>query len=104
VREKDGLAMSSRNMRLNEIERNKATIIIECMKKIKENIQPGNIEPIKLKAIEMLSTGGFIVDYVEIADASDLQPISTWNGKQRAIILVAAFINHIRLIDNLALN
>ena len=104
VRENDGLAKSSRNMRLNALERKKATIIFDSLKTIKENIKPGNTEGLRMKASEMLSKGGFRTDYVEVADAVDLQPIHIWDGKQKAIILVAAFIDQIRLIDNMAIN
>jgi pantoate--beta-alanine ligase len=104
VREKDGLAMSSRNMRLNAEERLQALQIIHTLKKIKDEIVPGHLNAIKEQAMEMLSQHGFKVDYVEIADASHLEPIHFWDGKQPAIALIAAFINEVRLIDNLFIN
>ena len=104
LREKDGLAMSSRNQRLNEEERKKAPAIYKSLSFIKENV--GKIPPNKLKkeAGDMLTKNGFKVDYVEIADAATLKPANDWTGEQKLIGLAAAFNNEIRLIDNIQLN
>lgn len=104
LREEDGLAMSSRNLRLNTAERIKALNLIQSLQKTKAAIKPGDTKEIMQEAIEKLSGVGFKVDYFEIADAYDLLPISNWDGKQKAVILVAATLNEVRLIDNLLLN
>ena len=52
----------------------------------------------------MLEETGFRVDYVEIADANKLHLLNHWDGEQKIIALVAAFMNEVRLIDNLLLN
>jgi pantoate--beta-alanine ligase len=103
LREEDGLAMSSRNMRLNEAERKKATTIYHCLSLIKENT--GNDTPTELiKKVEfILAESGFKVDYVEIADAANISPIKDWSDKQKTVALVAAFINEVRLIDNMVI-
>lgn len=103
IREQDGLAMSSRNMRLNEVERQYAVKIIECLNYIKNNIQPGNLEEIKLNATNYLTKNGYRVDYTEIADANTLEIVQEWNGEQKLVALVAAFLNDVRLIDNIIL-
>ena len=103
-RESDGLAMSSRNTRLNSTERAKAVLISKVLEKIKTEISVDNIEVLKAKAIETLSESGFIVDYVEIADAKTLQPVETWDGKQKLVTLCAATIGNVRLIDNMHIN
>ena len=72
LREADGLAMSSRNMRLNEEERKIAVSIFRCLTMIKDNLKEGNLTGLKKKAIAMLEEAGFKVDYVEIADATTL--------------------------------
>ena len=46
---------------------------------------------------------GFKVDYVTIADAATMQPISKWDGKIALVALVAAYLNDVRLIDNILL-
>jgi pantoate--beta-alanine ligase len=104
LREEDGLAMSSRNLRLTAAERNKALNLIESLRNIKATIKTGDTIEIRQESIEKLTRLGFKVDYFEIADASDLLPISVWDGKQKAVVLVAATLNDVRLIDNLLLN
>jgi pantoate--beta-alanine ligase len=104
LREEDGLAMSSRNMRLKPDERIKATTIYKVLQYIKETIQKSNIEAVKETARQMLSDNGFRPDYVEIADATDLRPADPWDGKKKIVALVAAFLNDVRLIDNMDLN
>ncbi len=104
LREADGLAMSSRNLRLNETQRSKAVQIFKTMQMIKNEIIPGHLSHLKQKAVDILSDAGFRVDYVEIADAGSLEPIIEWNGQQKAVILVAAYLDDIRLIDNLVIN
>lgn len=103
LREADGLAMSSRNMRFNEDERKTAATIYQSLRFIKENIQQKNLAEVKLKAQTLLEEAGFRVDYVEIADATNLSLVNDWDGKQRPVALIAAFLNEIRLIDNMLL-
>lgn len=104
LREKDGLAMSSRNARLLPAERIKAATIFTSLRYLKENLKPGNTTKIKDAAKEMLSQTGFRTDYLEIADASTLELVEDWSGKQKIVALAAAFINDVRLIDNLSVN
>jgi pantoate--beta-alanine ligase len=103
-READGLAMSSRNMRLNEEERKKAAEISKVLAGIKKEISTGNIPELKQNAIQKLEQYGFVVDYVEIADAETLESVDDWNGKQKLVALCAATIGKVRLIDNMLLN
>jgi pantoate--beta-alanine ligase len=102
LREPNGLAMSSRNMRLNEFESIKASEIYQTLCFIKDAIRPGELKYIKLTAREQLESRGFKVDYVEIADADTLEIIENWDGKSKLVGLVAAFLNEVRLIDNMS--
>jgi pantoate--beta-alanine ligase len=104
LRENDGLAMSSRNMRLNETERKKAVEIYQSLLFIKENIGKKDPDELKREAAAYLTNKGFKVDYVEIADASTLEPVNGWNTGQKMVCLIAAFNNEVRLIDNMLLN
>jgi pantoate--beta-alanine ligase len=104
VREAGGLAMSSRNMRLNTAEIAQALHIIKMLRSIQSGLQPGDLHPLKATAVQYLEENGFKVDYVEIADAATLEAVDTWDGQQRLVALVAAFLNEVRLIDNLVLN
>ena len=100
VREKDGLAMSSRNMRLNKEQRAKAPALYETLIFLKQNISKLSLPDLKKEATELLQQKGFKPDYVEIADAKTLKPINEWDSRINILGLVAATINEVRLIDN----
>ena len=104
LREPDGLAMSSRNVRLNEDERKKATAIFRNLSFIKENLTTVDLKGLKETAFKNLSEAGFNVDYIEIADANDLSIIDDWDGQKKLVALAAAFMKEVRLIDNILLN
>ncbi len=103
-REANGLAMSSRNLRLNEEERTKAAAIFQSLNMIKQNLQKDSFPELKSKAKGMLEKNGFTIDYVEIASAKNLELLNEFDGKQKLVALVAAYINEVRLIDNILLN
>jgi pantoate--beta-alanine ligase len=104
LRENDGLAMSSRNMRLNEQERKMAVKISEALSFIKKEIKPGYLQDLKERANQYLTAENFKVDYVEIATANDLTIVENWDGKQKLAALAAAYLNEVRLIDNMLVN
>jgi pantoate--beta-alanine ligase len=104
LRENDGLAMSSRNMRLDKQSRQKAPAIFKSLCMIKKNLAVKDIKSLKKDALTMLEENGFKVDYVEIADANNLSIINEWDGRKKIVALIAAFINDVRLIDNMILN
>jgi pantoate--beta-alanine ligase len=103
LRENDGLAMSSRNMRLDADPRKQATAIYQSLTYIKEQLKPGDLGSIKKQAVTALSEKGFKVDYIEIADAENLFIVDKWDGKQKLVALAAAYLGNVRLIDNLLL-
>ncbi|MBO9684337.1 MAG: pantoate--beta-alanine ligase [Flavisolibacter sp.] len=102
VREADGLAMSSRNLRLDEEQRKRAASIFNELNFIKEHIQDHSLEELKKNASERLTRKGFKVDYVEIANAEDLSIANNTAGK--LVALAAATTGNVRLIDNIVLN
>ncbi len=104
LRQPDGLALSSRNTRLSEDEKKQATEIYKTLKFFKQNIKPGRLEDIKKAASDYLTSKGFKTDYVEIADAKNLVVMNNWDGTTKLVALAAAFINDIRLIDNILLS
>ncbi len=104
LREDNGLAMSSRNMRLNMQEKEQAVKISEILLFIKREIKPGHIENIKERALQYLTAEGFKVDYVAITNAETLEPLEYWDGKKNIVALIAAYLNEVRLIDNMLLN
>lgn len=103
LRETDGLAMSSRNMRLGKTAREKAVEISRTLLHIKSSLKAGDLSELKTAAVEQLNRTGFKTDYVEIADADTLELIGRWDGKQKLVALCAAFLGEVRLIDNMLL-
>ena len=103
LREPGGLAMSSRNVRLSEKERKQALAIVRALCYIKTNITPGSLKLLKAKAVGDLTNAGFKVDYIEIANADNLEIINTWDGNIKTVAVAAAFLGDVRLIDNMLL-
>jgi pantoate--beta-alanine ligase len=101
IRESDGLAMSSRNQRLNEIERGKASLIYQCLIQLKKDFKKEALQSALANAKLFLSGEGFEVDYVEIIDETTFLPVSENNHSKNLRALVAAKIGAIRLIDNM---
>jgi pantoate--beta-alanine ligase len=105
LREPDGLAMSSRNLRLSPEDRQKATTIYQCLMLIKQQLNQGVFWPvIKEKGEKMLTDAGFRIDYVELADANTLQPATATMAtvyQSPRVALIAAFLHDVRLIDNM---
>lgn len=102
VREKDGLAMSSRNMRLNAEERAVAPMIYKVLQETVAKVETMNPEEMKKYALERYSEiKDFDVEYIEIADETTLQSISDWKKSEHARIFVALQLGPVRLIDNL---
>ena len=102
VRERDGLAMSSRNVYLSPEERSAATVLFRAMKESARRLRAGDdIEAAMAGGVEMVTGAGFAVDYFELRHAETLAPMaSVGDGPLR--ILVAAKIGQTRLIDNMA--
>ena len=104
VRESSGLAMSSRNMRLSTEDRERATAIYKALLFIKEYLRKLSITQLQEEATEMILSAGFEkIDYVSICDAKTLQPLRKPEESSKAIVLAAAFLHGVRLIDNMLL-
>ena len=105
IREKDGLAKSSRNILLNEEQRKNASYIYTSLKKIKTLF--GKLDCTQIKDIikdDIKKVNGMHLDYLEIVDPHSFKPLKGQNNKENAIALIAVFLGDIRLIDNLSLN
>lgn len=100
TREASGLAMSSRNLRLTEENRAKGASIYKAMQIMKEGIA-ADLQPAVEQGQKTLTDQGFKIDYLEFADASTLEPQTEWDGQKELVILAAAFLQDVRLIDNL---
>jgi pantoate--beta-alanine ligase len=103
-REKDGLAMSSRNTRLTTAQRAAAPFIYETLKKAKTLFGTKNAsEVIKWVENEFKNHPLFNLEYVEIADEETLLPIETKNPTKKYRAFIAVFAGKVRLIDNISL-
>ena len=106
MREKSGLAMSSRNQRLSEASKIKAAALFRILSEIKFEVKktPQNIEKIlQLKMQELLKIGFSKIDYLEIREEKNLKLITDLKGPKAARIFVAGYLDEVRLIDNLKL-
>lgn len=102
VREKDGLACSSRNAYLNPEERNQAAVLREALVAAKESGKKSAKEIVDL-ARKTISAAPFArIDYVNLVDAETLQPIDSI--KPNALLAVAVYFGKTRLIDNILIS
>jgi pantoate--beta-alanine ligase len=104
IREEDGLAMSSRNSRLSASERQVAPVIYSTLVNTRNAFAKGDLVPLQKRAFEQLEKAGLRPDYFEFANAETLVILSTWNGTDPVVAVVAAFLGNVRLIDNMILN
>lgn len=103
IREKDGLAMSSRNRLLNENDRKEAVTLIRLLEKTKNNYDLKSITELKTDfETELALYPDFKLDYFEIVDSKTLQPLNEKKSPEPRAF-VAAFIGGVRLIDNITL-
>jgi pantoate--beta-alanine ligase len=102
VRERDGLALSSRNRYLSPEERTQAPVLRQALLAAQTAFRGGRTSAAQLRALitRMIQTAPLArIDYVEISDADSLEPLKTVRGN--AVIAVAVFFGKTRLIDNL---
>ena len=100
LREESGLAMSSRNQRLSDVEKEEATLIYKSLCRAKDSFKKGTsvskiIDDIK----DEFSKSNLELEYFEFANAQTLQPII--KKESQVVICVAAFLGNVRLIDNI---
>ena len=104
VRESDGLAMSSRNMRLSAHERQKALLISKTLFSIPELLKTHNVDEVKTKVEETFKNDSiFKFEYIDIVDDKELEPIKDWNKPMNKVVCIAVFVGEIRLIDNIVI-
>ena len=104
VREEDGLAKSSRNVFLNELERQEAKELYQSLLKAKQAIEAGERNPnaiIGIVSEHIRNNTHGVIDYVEVYQYPELTPIDTLSG--HIILAIAVKFTNVRLIDNLTL-
>ena len=103
LREEDGLAMSSRNVRLTEIQRKEATIIYETLTKVKEWFKVISLEEIKQKVTDIFRNSNFELEYFVIADEEMLKEANAIDENKEYRAFIVAYADTVRLIDNMHL-
>ncbi len=104
VREKNGLAMSSRNQRLSPDEREQAAMIYKTLTWAAHEISAGNLsfETIEKQAMfDLMANGKYNVDYFDICSAETLEKLNFNKNNEPLAILTAVWIRDVRLIDNI---
>ncbi|MCL6282392.1 pantoate--beta-alanine ligase [Ruegeria sp. 2012CJ41-6] len=102
VREASGLAMSSRNRRLSEAGMRQAAALHQVMREVAQALSEGaEFAPLQAEAVGRLEQAGFDpVEYLELRDVAALAPLEAASANAR--LFAAAFIEGVRLIDNIA--
>lgn len=100
-REKSGLAMSSRNMRLSEEEKTEATHIFKLLNLVKDWKNDLSVTEVIHNAEEYFRNTDLKLEYFMLCDEKTLKPVSTWDEAKDIRAFVAAYAGKIRLIDNL---
>lgn len=106
LREPDGLAMSSRNSYLNDRQREDALLIYQALQAGKQLVDEKgirNVDRVKAELMTTLRSGSFIrINYAEVVDREDMQPEKEIE-LGRSILVIAVWVDNIRLIDNMPL-
>lgn len=103
-REKDGLAMSSRNVRLTAENRALAIALSKCLAKAKADYPHKAINEIEAEALQELGTyPSFKAEYFDIVDTKTLLPIKDKSKANGAVACTAVYVGEVRLIDNMIL-
>ncbi len=103
LRERNGLAMSSRNMRLREMHRRDADIIYTVLNAAKFWLDIYPIAEIELKALRFMQIDGFKPEYFSIINGRTLQPINNTTEADDIVACTAVWAGNVRLIDNMTL-
>lgn len=104
VREDDGLALSSRNTRLNEEQRRQAVQISQTLFKAVDLVGEKSVDEVKEFVISTVNSVPLLdVEYFEIVDGYSLQTISSWNEAEWVVGCITVNVGDVRLIDNITL-
>jgi pantoate--beta-alanine ligase len=102
IREHDGLAMSSRNVRLTDEQRKNVSLISKTLFESVEKAQTLTADQTKKWVIEKLSSNTFLeVEYFEIVDDTELKTVANWSDRCNKVGCVAVNVGNVRLIDNI---
>ena len=103
ARYESGLAMSSRNYRLSEQGMKDAAIIYREMKWAGEHYQKFSPSELKNEVAEHFKQSSLELEYIEFADSQSMKIVENWSEHQSVRVLMAAYCEGVRLIDNTSL-
>lgn len=104
VREADGLAMSSRNALLTDVQRAHAPLIAATLVRAQAKTATTSVAALRQWVADAINADDELeVEYAEIVDEQTLQPIAHWNDAQHPRLCVAVYARPVRLIDNIDL-
>ena len=106
LREPDGLAMSSRNLRLTAEQRTKATIFYQALLSAKQRLKDGNDISAVAKEVRdsVALINGVSLEYFEVADSKNLNVLDFVKDAENPIMCIAGYVGEVRLIDNMFLD
>lgn len=104
VRESDGLAMSSRNIRLNADERQRSTVLYQCLIHARNGLlAKKSFNDINVEVSDFCFRQQVVLEYLALADRRNMTLLNGICDPRCAVLLIAARVGNIRLIDNLLL-
>lgn len=104
VREPNGLAMSSRNLRLTPQQTETATLLSKALTQAREQLRAGKtIDDVKNGVSQLLLHPDVRLEYFEVADSENLTLLNSVVESNKPILCMAAFVGEVRLIDNMFL-
>ncbi len=102
VREEDGLAMSSRNLRLTPEMRLKALILYKSLMFAKDLLLKGiEMTIVREKTIELFEHSQVKLEYIELASRKNLIPLNFVLDPKDSVLLISGYVGEVRLIDNI---
>ncbi len=102
VREKDGMALSSRNMRLSKDERKRAVRISQTLFKSVEMAATKSLEEVKQWVIDEINKDSILnVEYYEIVNSETMQSVKSWKDADKITGCITVYCGEVRLIDNI---
>jgi len=105
VREANGLAMSSRNQRLNEVQKEQVAVIYNILNEVKNGFGETPTQELYRVAEHALAPlNDFRLEYFEIANEQTLEKITNYDPSVQYRAFISVWVNDVRLIDNMLLN
>lgn len=105
VREQNGLALSSRNIRLTPESKAIAPVLYQSLLAISEGLVNGCFEEAKTKSLSLMAVSKqIVVEYIEVVEMKSGKIVTTFTKGNKYGICIAAFVGNIRLIDNVVVD